>query len=149
MDKTKYQKIFEMKNITKSHTHLAKVRAQDKNQQKLIMDLLGWNEMSWCQNQYDKGLEYLSCEVDGDQMGFDLLVKSRAFWSYWKNEWAKRDANFIHDLFDADDFDYITSEYQFIHSYEGIRATKRLELHQIEMDAIWNLVWKEKHHEMA
>jgi hypothetical protein len=126
-------------------TYIKNVRLTDASQQQQIMELLSISELDYCQNQYDKGLAYALKQVDGDSYGFETLIRSKSFWSFWKNEWAKREANFL-ETFTNYSPDFLLEEYEFIHSYNGIRASKPIDQIENEFSYLWGKVWKEMRH---
>jgi|SRR5690242_8505564 len=69
-------------------------QAQEDTKQKII-EALEWNEQEYCDYQYETGLAYLEHYIPEDPQGIDMLSRSRIFWSWWKNHWAQRDAQFL------------------------------------------------------
>lgn len=126
-------------------TYIKKVRQADASHQQQIIQLLAIDEQAYCDNQYQKGLAYAFDEVDGDTFGFETLIRSKSFWAYFKNEWAKREATFLQN-FSKYDHDFLLSEYKFIHSTKGIKASKPVEYQQREIEALWTKVWRELSH---
>jgi hypothetical protein len=41
------------------------------------------------------GCRYLQSYISTDPAGIDMLVSSRIFWNWWKNQWLFRDASFV------------------------------------------------------
>lgn len=126
-------------------TYIKHVRHADASQQQQIMELLNLSELEYCDNQYEKGLAYALKQVDGDSFGFETLIRSKSFWAFWKNEWAKREANFLAS-FTGFSSEFMAEEYEFIHSYNGIRASKPIEHIESEFSYLWSQVWKEQRH---
>lgn len=126
-------------------THIKKVKLADLNQQQAICQLLDFTELEYCQNQYDKGLAYAKHQVDGDDFGYQVLIRSKSFWAYWKNEYAKREKEFIRNYKDFD-LSYLGEEYEFIHSVDGIKCSRPAEYIEKEFAALWGQVWREVRH---
>ena len=66
-----------------------------------IMQLLCWTELEYAQFQYESGLKYLRTYIPGDEAGIYALERSRIFWSWWKNHWAQRDAQYVANINEA------------------------------------------------
>jgi len=124
-------------------TYIKTIKAQDLNQQQQICELLGITEMEYCQNQYNKGLAYAKAQVDGDVFGYAILERSKSFWAYWKNEFAKREAHFL-NTFSSYDYEFLLNEYDFIHSAAGIKSSKPVEYLEKEIAYLWHQVWREE-----
>lgn len=78
-----------------THTHVELVRLQNLNNEQRIQTLLNWTEQEYCQFKFDNGIDYAKRIADTDAIGLDFLIKTKFFWQFWKNEWAKRDASFL------------------------------------------------------
>ena len=76
-----------------THTQQRKDEAKSLKQQ--IMELLQWKEQTYCDHQYNTGLQYLYLYIPGDPIGMEYLTRSKIFWNWWKNKWADRDLEFI------------------------------------------------------
>lgn len=77
---------------------------------------------------FDNAYAYLNRIIPNDQLGMDLLTKSKAFWAWWQNQWNRRDRIFIREI-DLHDVQHIVSPdastlmrelYFETHSVEGI-----------------------------
>ncbi|MBD3748971.1 MAG: hypothetical protein IE931_05700 [Sphingobacteriales bacterium] len=127
-------------------TYIQKIKQQDLSNQQLIMQMLHLSDEEYFNNVFDRGMDYAREETDGDEFGQQILTQSPSFWAYWKNEWAKREQHFLAMYKDSDCFDFLSDEYDFIHSYKGIVAAKRKELREKEIAEVWTKVWRELSH---
>lgn len=59
---------------------------------KAVMELLNWDEMQYCNFQYNQGLKYLDAYIQDDAF---RIERSRVFWNWWKNHWALRDETIL------------------------------------------------------
>lgn len=59
-----------------------------------VCELLGWDELSYAENQYSSGLQYLQHYIPKDPDGIDQLAQNKIFWNWWKVRWADRDEQF-------------------------------------------------------
>lgn len=76
-----------------SHTSIMQQMAQ--SQKKQICELLNIEEEQYAQMQYEAGLEYLEAYLGNDQWAIDELERSKLYWSWWKNHWVARDAQYL------------------------------------------------------
>jgi len=83
-----------MKTLTKT-SHIQTVKMQNLSNEQQVQKLLNWTELQYCQFKFDGGMAYAKRMTYNDAIGFDFLIKTRFFWQFWKNEWAKRDAEFL------------------------------------------------------
>jgi hypothetical protein len=60
-----------------------------------VMTLLRWDESQFAEFQYKTGKQYLQSYISSDPEGIDMLVGSRIFWNWWKNQWLARDMSFL------------------------------------------------------
>lgn len=60
-----------------------------------VMRLLGWDEETYCWDQYKTGLKYLELYTGKDPVAMAHLEREKRFWSWWKNHWAMRNEDFI------------------------------------------------------
>lgn len=76
-------------------SHAKRITQEAEVSKKEICRLLGWTELQYCEFQFETGLLYLSFYLHNDDWGIDLIKKCSAFWSWWTNHWAIRDAEFL------------------------------------------------------
>lgn len=114
-----------MKSAVKSHISLKKFERQSNEQ--LIQALLDWDEQQYCQFKYDMGLRYAHYQTGGDEIGFEVLIKTNYYWAYWKNEWSKRDSEFIEKYAHYTNKAALYDEYLFANSF-NLTSGKKGEL---------------------
>jgi hypothetical protein len=59
-----------------------------------ILQLLNITEQDYCLLQFETGICYLSLSFSNKDYE-SLLLKNRAFWNWWKNQWLLRDELFL------------------------------------------------------
>ncbi len=102
-------------NATKK-PHVELVKLQTVSNEQLIQALFDLTEDSYCQFKFDTGIAYARRMTINDEMGYNMLIKTRFFWQWWKLEWAKRDAEFL-DVYSATANTAILYEqYLYIHN---------------------------------
>lgn len=67
----------------------------NKQIQSNIIQALQWSEQEYANFIYETGIAYLEHYIPEDEHGIALLSRSRVYWSWWKNHWAQRDAQFL------------------------------------------------------
>jgi hypothetical protein len=108
-----------MKN---SYTQHIKTQMQTTKQQ--VISLLRWSEDQYASFQYKMGKQYLQSYISKDPAGIDMLVGSRIFWNWWKNQWMLRDIEFIQIGATTEYFDKAGDGiYRLIHSPEKLIGT--------------------------
>lgn len=60
-----------------------------------IIKALNWDDLTYCELQYNAGIEYLNHYIPADKPGIDQLVRTRTFWVWWSNHWLLRDVVFL------------------------------------------------------
>ena len=96
-----------------TRTELRKQQAEEVKQR--VMELLGWDEQRYANNQYEKGLEYLEQYLPNDEWARKQYSLTRAYWSWWRIQWHLRDELFVahaHRMLWADR----VAEYQELHN---------------------------------
>jgi hypothetical protein len=93
--------------MTRKISHVARVRYSHAELMKRVVELTGATEEEYCWFKYQCGLRYLINilkDVAGDNItsaeieasyDYRQMEASRAFWGWWKNQWAERDEDFI------------------------------------------------------
>lgn len=79
-----------MKNSYTQH-----IRKEQAGTRRQVMSLLRWNETQYADYQYRQGTAYLQSYISNDPQGIDMLVASRIFWAWWRNQWMIRDRQFL------------------------------------------------------
>lgn len=67
----------------------------DKQLQRDVMKLLGWNEQQYATFIYDSGIAYLSYYIPDYPHVVSQITRSEIFWNWWKFHWEKRDKEFM------------------------------------------------------
>lgn len=76
-----------------SHTSIMQQMAQSQKEQ--ICELLKIDEMEYAEMQFNAGLDYLQAYLSNDQWAIEELKVSKLYWSWWKNHWCARDAQYL------------------------------------------------------
>jgi hypothetical protein len=63
--------------------------------QDMVMAATGTTHDEYCQAQFEGAYKYLHYFIPGDEQGIDILVKSKTFWVWWRNQWAIREEDFL------------------------------------------------------
>lgn len=71
------------------------IKKQMQTTRQRVMSLLRWNESQYAEYQYKMGKQYLQSYIPRDPEGIDMLISSRIFWNWWKNQWLLRDMAFM------------------------------------------------------
>jgi hypothetical protein len=53
-----------------------------------VMQILGWDELHYCNYQYQCGIAYLMWYMPCNQEGRRTLERSKLYWDWWKNLWS-------------------------------------------------------------
>ena len=101
---------------------------QHEQNTQLLIRLMEVSELDYHNNLMDIAYEYLDNQVGKDIFGKDVLLRSKFFWDWWKNQWNRRNGILIHRL-DLDEVCHILQpkivrllrkEYQNIHSVKTL-----------------------------
>lgn len=103
-----------MATITKSR--IASVRVQNATNREIVLALLEWDDLKYCEFQMQMGEEYLTRTLGTDTYGIEILVKSQLFWKWWINHWNKRDQIFLLRFTGSYSTDTLREEYRFEHN---------------------------------
>jgi hypothetical protein len=93
-------------------------KAKDKMEQnrELIMEMLGWDELTYGLFVMEKAEEYLKRQCGRDAYGIQALMESQIFWKWWKNHWMQRDEAFLYEWANYKDAKHLVNEYAVVHS---------------------------------
>jgi hypothetical protein len=75
--------------------HIRTKQAEMQSTKKTVMQLLGWSDQEYAEHQYKAGCNYLQAYIPKDPQGIDMLVKSKTYWNWWRNQWHQRDLQFL------------------------------------------------------
>jgi len=71
------------------------VRSQLAEQQLIVKNLLRWTDLEFATFQQEVGIDYLKNEFAiADELVHEL-TKYKAFWSWWRLQWMRRDKEFV------------------------------------------------------
>ena len=104
-----------MKN---SYTQHIKKQMQATKQR--VINLLRWDENQYAEYQYKIGKQYLQSYIPRDPEGIDMLVGSRIFWNWWKNQWLLRDMAFMDSEIEKVNHATIVSIYLSLHDADAL-----------------------------
>jgi hypothetical protein len=76
-------------------THIEKVRRENAAVRTQVMNLLGWDEMRYAEYQEQMGRAYLRDMFGEGTPLVDDIPNHRAYWSWWKQHWGRRDREFM------------------------------------------------------
>ena len=102
-------------NATKK-TQVELVKLQNIDNEQLVQALFDMDADTYCQFKFDTGISYARRMTMNDEMGYDMLIKTRFFWQWWKNEWAKREAEFLELYSATSSTAKLYDQYLFTHS---------------------------------
>jgi len=114
-------------NTLSKLTHAQAVKLQNVTNEQLIQALFDLNQDDYSELKFDSGIRYAKRLTDSDEVGFDFLVKTRFYWQWWKNEWAKRDEEFIDKYSVASDLSVLYDQYLFIHNIARLKSDQLMQ----------------------
>ena len=82
----------------KTLTHVEKVKNQNLQIKEQVQALLGWSNHDYCHFQEAIGYHYLDSEIGLNTPLVKELTHTKEFWSWFKNQWIKRDLRFLKDV---------------------------------------------------
>jgi hypothetical protein len=84
-----------MQTAKLKYTHIESQRQQALTHQRRVCRLLGWDELQYNMFMWEQGCRYLEYYIPSDSWGRQMLEQNKLYWNWWKNQWAKRDAEFL------------------------------------------------------
>jgi len=97
------------------------------NNEQMVQAVLNWDEEHYCYFKYDAGIAYAKRMTDNDAIGFDFLIKTTFYWNWWKNEWAKRDADFLQYYSGTANKAVLHDQYLFQHNIQRLKTDDLME----------------------
>ncbi|MDP1810573.1 MAG: hypothetical protein Q8K66_04130 [Sediminibacterium sp.] len=76
-------------------THIEQQKRKAANLKSQVMQLLNWDDLTYCEFQLEMGRQYLQSYIPRDPDGIDALLECRIFWNWWRNHWMLRDEQFL------------------------------------------------------
>lgn len=112
-----------------TNTTITKTQAQKTqfaSNRELICSALGWTleEHGWF--QYRRGIAYLRDYLRNDEFMVNQLIRSRAFWQWWINQWNLRDQHYFLPIPTGRNLAEMRRDYSFLHSitYLNVHPSK-------------------------
>ncbi len=122
----KCSKALKMNTIIKKN-NADTIKRKNLNNQQMVQALLDWDEERYCYFKYETGISYAKHITDNDIVGFNMIIKTRFFWQWWKNEWADRDAKFLQHYMGIANQPALTDQYLFHHNISRLRSDRLME----------------------
>lgn len=115
-------------------THVQKTREQLSMVALQVQNILRWDALKYASYQEEQGIAYLNHEFG--ELGWPKdLVNYKAFWSWWRMHWLRRDREFL----DMQNYFRSTEEaqdyYQDLHHPSGINFRP----HKAQMESTYKL----------
>lgn len=89
----------------KKQTYIEQIRHENLMVEAKVFCALEWNKRDFCDFhhayyhfQFEAGLRYLEDEMDLDAAAVLEMAQKRSFWGWWRNQWVKRDKQFLKDV---------------------------------------------------
>lgn len=76
-------------------SYTAHIQGEMESAKQRVIKILHWTELEYAEFQMKMGKQYLQSYISTDPCGIDMLIDSRIFWNWWKNQWLIRDTSFI------------------------------------------------------
>lgn len=83
---------------------------------------LGWTPEQYAEFQFDQAYEFLKYWVGEDVFGYRELPLTALFWAWWRNQWHRRDADFVRSVKDMP-IEWKQRTYRAMHSPQSITRT--------------------------
>ena len=99
----------------------------------MVQTVLDLSEDKYCEFKFEAGLSYAKRMTDGDTIGFDFLIKTSFYWNWWKNEWSKRDDDFLMYYSSTADKSMLHDQYLFQHSIQRLKSDELMEKKAVSM----------------
>src|SRR6185437_4175861 len=106
----------------KTAAEVAKIKA--KRTQELVLAMLEWSNDNHFEFVIDKAQEYLAKQLSPDETGKRRLMAQPEFWTWWRNHWSRRDADFVEQCLGETDIDNLRAYYRHIHSYDRLQTIR-------------------------
>ena len=79
----------------KTLTHVETIKQQNFQVKEAVLQLLNCHSNHYNNLQYEVGLSYLEDEMELDELAVKEMAEMPLFWSWWRNQWIKRDITFL------------------------------------------------------
>ena len=108
-------------------SHIANIRLRNLDNEQLVQAVLDWDEERYCYFKYEAGIAYAKRITDNDPIGIDMIIRTRFFWQWWKNEWAKRDADFLRYYPGTANQALLYDQYLYQHNIQRLKSDGLME----------------------
>jgi hypothetical protein len=103
------------------------IKLQILNNEQMVQAVLNWDEDQYCNFKYEAGIAYAKRMTDNDTVGFNFLIKTTFYWNWWKNEWAKRDEEFLQYYAGSAEQSMLHDQYLFQHNIQRLKSDELME----------------------
>jgi len=114
-------------NPLKKQTQADIDKLQNVTNEQLIQALFDLSEQQYCDLKYNSGLTYAKRLTDSDEVGFEFLIKTKFYWHWWKNEWAKRDNEFLETYSAYSDASVLWDNYLYQHNICRLKSDELMQ----------------------
>lgn len=80
-----------------ANTHIQHCRNTNAAALRRMVHLLATTEQCYLEKQFEKGIQFLSEYINGDEEMVSRITSSRVYWGWWRNEWNAREAAMLDD----------------------------------------------------
>lgn len=95
----------------------------DKNLQRKVQSLLGWDQQEYADFIYKGGLAYLERYIPAYPLVVAQISKSLVFWNWWKMHWEKRELQFMEQVYGLEENrDEMLEIYNDLHDARSLAA---------------------------
>lgn len=103
-------------NQLKKQTEADMLKLVNTSNQQLIMALFDLTDFDYGQLVFNSGVAYANRMTGADDIGFEFLIKTMFYWSWWRSEWSARDAVFLDTYSAGADQSILYDNYLFQHN---------------------------------
>lgn len=114
-------------NTLPKKSHYGTIKLQILNNEQMVQAVLDWDHQQYCDFKFDAGMAYAKRMTDNDAVGFEFLIKTTFYWNWWKNEWAKRDADFLQYYSGTANKGLLHDQYLFQHNIQRLKSDELME----------------------
>jgi hypothetical protein len=111
-------------NTIKRKTAIESAKDKAKRTQELVLVMLEWDSDDHFVFVVDKASEYLKKQCGPDVIGQQRLMGQPEFWTWWKNHWSRRDADFIDQCLGETNLENLNAYYRHIHSSDRLQTIR-------------------------
>ena len=78
-------------------SHIKEIVSIQKFTRDKVKQLLGWDDLQYGEYQMQQADAYLEYQIGADVWGVQAIRETPQFWGWWRNQWHKRDMQFVED----------------------------------------------------